>query len=223
MDPRISDFAMAQLGIGGLVVLALGAVLLKLAIEFAKLRTELQHGLTRDLLNKRFDAYAALWTRLGPLAIYTDDLLTPQKARELSEGLTEWYFSPVGGMFLTTRARDFYFALQDLLWVVAELKGWECVRRSARPRERFSELLAKVGCDNRRLRISTSALSAPESIDPLRWRMAVEAVAKQLQSLACARSPDLEDTIFAVVQQVSSVLRSNLAYELSSRLAVRIP
>jgi hypothetical protein len=72
MDPRIAENVLAQFGIAGLVVLSLAIVLFKLSTGLARLRTDLQHQVTRDWLDKRFAAYGELWAHLRPLAIYTD-------------------------------------------------------------------------------------------------------------------------------------------------------
>lgn len=223
MEPKISEYLYTQFGVAGLVVVSLAIVLFKLSADFAKLRTDLQQQVTRDLLNKRFGAYGQLWSKLRPLALYTDETLSPLVVRGLSKALSDWYFSAEGGLFLTVRAREFYFSLQDVLHVTCNLEGWKCDSRAARPEELFRTFVTGLLGENPDFRLQIEALKHPESIDPKVWRDLCKSIATKLESLAVARSPALNDSVFAVVQQVSSVLRSNLAYELHSRLEVHIP
>ena len=220
MDSTSFTFVLAQFGIAGIVLVLVGLALFRLASDLARLRTELQQQVTRDLLNKRFDAYGRLWATMMPIAIYSDDMLSPAKARSLATALSHWYFSVDGGMFLTARARDFYFALQDTLEAASELKGWKCVRRPDAVKARFRALLSSA-VDGGTL--SPEALNHPETIDPATWRAACKQVAVQLKALPTTGGPEVNDTVFAAVQQVSSALRSTLAFELRTRLEIDVP
>ena len=223
MDGRISDFLLAQFGIAGLVVVGLAFVLYRLSADFAKLRTELQHELTRDLLNKRFAAYDALWSRLRPLAAYSDEPLTSEAVRTLSKSLSDWYFSADGGLFLTVRNREFYFALQDLLRVASALPGWACERRPMRHAELLRALVESLPEARNVDGFRPADLERPDALDPRVWRALCRVLGNRLESMAQADDVRLGDTAFIVLQQASSVLRSNLAQGLNSRLETHGP
>ena len=222
MDNRISDYIFGELGITGLVLLAIGIAVFKLSSDLAKLRTDLQQQTARDLLNKRFDSYSRLWSNLRPLAIYADDPLTSAKIETLSKKLADWYFSTDGGLFLTVRCREFYFGLQDVLSGVEDLKRWKCERRPTRPEEMFEKFVMSLP-KKRLSSFEVAQLKHPESIDPEVWRELCRTIADRLRSMGQEQVEELNDLVFSVIQQVSSVLRSNLAHELHSRLELRIP
>jgi hypothetical protein len=71
---------------------------------------EKSRGVERQEL--RFKSYGELWKKLRPLAIYSDKPVNRANFGELTEDLSDWYFSECGGMFLLPHVRDFYFALQ---------------------------------------------------------------------------------------------------------------
>ena len=221
MDARISDYFFAQFGVTGLVVLAIIFILYKLSADFAKLRTDLQQQLTRDLLNKRFAAYDVLWSKLRALAAYTDEPLSSERVRALSKTLSDWYFSTDGGMFLTVRTREFYFSLQDLLRVAGAIRSWKCEHRPSHPREAFRELVNVVMEGQKISNVRLGDLEHPEMLDPRAWRDLCNAIGRQLESMARENEAKLGDHVFVALQQVSSVLRSNLADGLHSRLEAR--
>jgi hypothetical protein len=223
MDTRISDYIVGEFGVAGLVILAIGIAAFKLSSDLAKLRTDLQQQTARDLLTKRFDSYSRLWSKLRPLAIYADDPLTAEKIETLSKHLADWYFSTDGGLFLTVRCREFYFGLQDVLSGVEGLKGWKFERRPARPEKVFKEFVTSLVADKRFSSFEVGQLKQPESIDPEVWRELCRIIADRLRSMGPKQIEEPSDVVFAVIQQVSSVLRSNLAHELHSRLELRIP
>jgi hypothetical protein len=223
MDNRISDFLFAQFGIAGLVVVGLAFVLYRLSADFAKLRTELQHELTRDLINKRFAAYDTLWASMRPLAAYSDEPLTSDAVRALSKTLSDWYFSEDGGMFLTVRNREFYFALQDLLRVASALPAWACERRPARQAEALRKLVDELPEAREIAGFDAADLKQSDTLDPRVWRALCRALGGRLESMAQDDDPRLADTAFIVLQQASSVLRSNLAQALNSRLEAHGP
>jgi hypothetical protein len=66
-------------------------------------------------------------------------------------------------------------------------------------------------------------LKRPESIETQPWRDLCRALAEELRSMSSEAISRRGDVVFSVMQQVSSVLRSNLAYELHSRLELSIP
>jgi hypothetical protein len=84
-------------------------------------------GIERQEL--RFKSYAGLWKQLRPLAIYDPTAINRKAMGDLSLKLSDWYFSEDGGLLLTPQARDFYFALQDLLRATSRSpEDWEADR-----------------------------------------------------------------------------------------------
>jgi hypothetical protein len=221
MDTRIADFIWAQFGIAGLVVVTLLVAVFKLGSDFAKMRTELQQQATKDLLNKRFAAYGNLWSRQLALAIYSEEPFDSAQAGELAKQLSAWYFSADGGMFLTVRAREFYFALQDITMAAADAKHWRCDRRPRDPKQQFIQHVLALEADQRPDWFTEDAMKQPQSFDPDDWRALCKTLAKQLAAGSEAKDPPNADATFCIVQQVSSVLRTNLADELHSRLEAR--
>lgn len=222
MDATSFNYVLAQFGVAGIVLVVMLLALYKLGADLARLRTDLQQQVTRDLLNKRFDAYGRLWAQMQPLAAYSDDLLSPPKAAQLSEALSAWYFSANGGMFLTAKAREFYFALQDMLQAASELKGWKCTRRPDDVKGKFRHFLA-AALSNSAVAFDPSRLDQPQTIDATQWRNVCRVAAQRLKSLPTTGGPEASDTVFAAVQQVSSALRSVLAHELQTRLELHVP
>ena len=185
--------------------------------EFAR---ELQksRGLERQEL--RFKSYGTLWKELRPLAIYDVARIDRKTAGDLFTKLTDWYFSECGGLLLTPQARDFYFALQDLLRVTARMPSdWSADR---------SEVLE--GDLNLTFREVLKARNASEAIGVLeyfsngsledwpheaiglgrRWRGAI-------RELGAIWGELTERERFAILQQVGSKLRSSLVNDLESR------
>jgi hypothetical protein len=224
MDATSFNYVLTQFGVAGIVLVVMLLALYKLGADLARLRTDLQQQLTRDLLNKRFDAYGRLWAEMQPLAAYSDDLLSPPKAAQLNEALSAWYFSAAGGMFLTTRAREFYFSLQDMLQAASELKGWKCSHRPDDPKAVFRRFLAEsLGKSNPVIVFDPASLDQPEAIDEKLWRDVCRVAAQGLKSLPATGGPEVSAKVFTAVQQVSSALRSVLADELQTRLELHVP
>jgi hypothetical protein len=220
VDANAFNYVLVQFGLAGVVIVVVLLALYRLGSDLVKLRTDLQQQVARDLLNRRFDAYGQLWAALKPLAIYSDDPLSPTKTGQLSEALSHWYFSANGGIFLTTKARDFYFALQDVLVSTAELKGWKCMRRPDDVQQtfrRFVSSLASVGG------FAPDSLDHPEAIDSAQWHQVCKKIAQALRALPTSGGHEVNDVVFATVQQVSSALRSILAHELHTRLELNLP
>lgn len=229
MDPLREWLIAVLVAVGGLVLLLLRAVLVR-AVERATeeaitrrlqpdvLARELEkvRGIERQEL--RFTAYGQLWAALGPTAIYVDSTLDRATVRNLSQSLSTWYFTPTGGLFLTTPTRELYFTLQDLLRAVGSQPDWTAERPLAEPKDVFRDLLAEHG-----LRRAMALLG---DLEPARlvawppadvldrihgWREDVEDLPRHWQRL----SPEQR---FCVVQQVASVLRTGLAADVESRL-----
>jgi len=80
-----------------------------------KVKKELQAQYDKELRAERLKVYAALWKQLQPRAKYSrPDRVTASSLKKMSVDLRQWYFE-VGGLFMSERTRDDYFALQDEL------------------------------------------------------------------------------------------------------------
>lgn len=78
-----------------------------------KIRKELIAEYDRDLRTERVKHYKELWAATELLAKYSPpEALTKQSFEQLAATLRLWYFEG-GGIFLSDRARDAYFAFQD--------------------------------------------------------------------------------------------------------------
>lgn len=76
-------------------------------------RRNLEASFDTSLRDLRLEAYKALWQALQPLAKYDrPQALTRDQVRELATILRTWYFE-TGGLFLSRRTRQDYFALLD--------------------------------------------------------------------------------------------------------------
>jgi hypothetical protein len=165
----------------------------------------------------RFTSYGKLWAHMRPLAIYDDSPISRETMKDMSTNLSDWYFSANGGLMLTTHNRDLYFALQDLLRRVAESEtDWEAERISE-PRKTFEAILERRGLTRAR------ALIVHLAKKPKNWPSdEVEELAhdwrEDVVSLATDWAELNRSERFAVLQQVSSVLRTGLANDVESRL-----
>jgi hypothetical protein len=78
-----------------------------------KIREELVAKYDQELRAERVKQYTLLWHATEPLAKYSAPApVTVASLHQLAIALRQWYFGG-GGMFLSDRARDAYFALQD--------------------------------------------------------------------------------------------------------------
>lgn len=187
-----------------------------------KLRQELQQVRGSERQELRFKAYGALWAKQRPLALYDTHGVYPGVVRKLSRDLSDWYFSDAGGLLLTGAVRDFYFAFQDLLRLVAAKDDWRAERSTMPAKDIFVQVLK----DEKR----SDALATLDYLDGLgkagtvpadwpqqaglharKWKDDVEELGKAWDRLA-----DTER--FAVLQQVSSVLRTAMTNDLESRM-----
>jgi len=222
---RIPDFLFAQFGILGIVELGILGMLFKLAFDFAKHRTEIQQQLMQELLNKRTLAYDSLWSKMRDLALYDHEPLSADKIRDLSANLSGWYFGSDGGLFLSTRTREFYFALQDVLQAVGNLQNWQCATRPIGTKEIFKQFVEELSKESSKKEIAyvLKHLNSPHELDPEAWREFCQYIAQKLKSAASTNEPIKDEVIFAIIQQVSSFLRTNLADGLHSRLEIHAP
>lgn len=185
--------------------------------EFAR---ELQksRGLERQEL--RFKSYGALWKELRPLAIYDMAKIDKKAAGNLFTKLTDWYFSECGGLLLTPQARDFYFALQDLLRVTSSSPmDWNAGRSEeleGRADVTFREVLRA-----RNLHDGISVLDYFSNGSLEDWPQEATVLGKKwretIKQLGAAWTELAERQRFAILQQVGSKVRSSLANDLESR------
>ena len=151
--------------------------------------------------------------------MYDEDEISRQQVVELSGKLSDWYFSECGGLLLTPQARDFYFALQDLLRSAAQTDDEWSLPRSGKAagddRDAFgAELLerypnagpawAYLSADEQP-HWQTVAIQHGKA-----WREGIQAVAGAWGDLSAQQR-------FATLQQVGSKLRTVLAADLESR------
>jgi hypothetical protein len=138
--------------------------------------------------------------------------------KELSKNFSDWYFSDTGGLMLTKHNRELYFALQDLVDAVAKAEtDWEA-ERTNEPDAPFQDLLQRR--DLKAALKLTKHLKEAEAQD---WpsddfdKMANE-WRKDIRNLAGSWGEIDSNERFAVLQQVSSVLRTGLTNDVESRL-----
>ena len=185
----------------------------------AELARELQktRGVERQEL--RYKSYGALWKELRPLAIYDTTALNKKAMVDLSSTLSNWYYSECGGLLLTPQARDFYFALQDLLWATSRVPEEWSVARFETPNlhHSFCTVLEEVRSSD-----TISVMNYfweeefenwPKEASKLgkKWRAGIKEVAAAWKELD-------EGQRFASLQQVGSKLRTSLVTDLESRL-----
>jgi hypothetical protein len=142
-------------------------------------------------------------------------------AGELSTKLSDWYFSESGGLLLTPQARNFYFALQDLLRATSKFpQNWSADRSSEAEGDQkriFREILTASGADDA-IQVFNHFTTGSFEDWPKKalqlgeeWRKGIKRV------IVCWK--DLDSTQrFATLQQVGSILRTSLVNDLESRL-----
>jgi hypothetical protein len=154
----------------------------------------------------------------APLAIYDDAPISRETMKDMSTKLSDWYFSANGGLMLTSHNRDLYFALQDLLRRVAESEAdWEAERIRA-PRETFEAILERRGLTRARALIEHLDKASPKNWPSDDVEELAHAWREDVVSLATDWAEINRSERFAVLQQVSSVLRTGLANDVESRL-----
>ncbi|HSI56751.1 MAG TPA: hypothetical protein VLA16_04290 [Ideonella sp.] len=97
-----------------LIGFALGAIGSYLALYW-KVRKELEAQYDKELRAERLQQYKLLWTMTEPLAKYSPPgPVSVQRLRDMSSKGRCWYFQQ-GGIFMSERTRDRYFAFQEAL------------------------------------------------------------------------------------------------------------
>lgn len=185
-----------------------------------ELARELQKTRGVERQESRYTSYGGLWEKLRPLAIYDATIINKKAASDLSAKLSDWYFSQNGGLLLTPQARDFYFALQDLLRAISKVtEDWVVERpeKSGDERRLFLKVLEARKVDaaiNALTYVTTGAVEdwqkkAAEHAKG--WREGINKVADDWKNMGNAER-------FVTLQQVGSVLRTSLTNDLESRL-----
>jgi len=180
----------------------------------------LQQARGEERQELRYTSYGALWSKLRPLALYDDNVLDRKRAATLSDELSNWYFSSTGGLLLTRESRGFYFALQDLLRAVGTTSSpWQATRHSDEQLPVFRSILQRRKLSHA---LATLDYFEPEKVG--NWPAGAVDLGKVWQSdVRALATEDIWSTLsdserFAVLQQVGSVLRASLTYDVESRL-----
>lgn len=189
------------------------ALMAKTVIEtyksFKVLDRQVRYEMGRDLLKSRSESFQALWQRLECLAKYSSREFSRHDAEVLSDALSAWYFSEKGGLYLTDRTRDFYFALQEITSLLSRFPDWCCRVRPADPKGVFTDLTGpKYVAD----------FTSKE------WkRFCKSKLPSVLKKTLSDKGEDAAVSYFAVMQQLSSALRDSLTHEIDSRLQASRP
>jgi hypothetical protein len=186
----------------------------ELARELQKTR-----GVERQEL--RFKSYGALWKELRPLAIYDATVFNKKTVGDLSSKLSDWYFSECGGLLLTAKARDFYFALQDLLRATLRVpEEWSAVR--SEEHQGGQKLIFRTVLEARNSNEAISVLDYFSEGKFDNWQEMASDLGKKwkvgIRDVATAWNELDEGQRFASLQQVASKLRTSLVTDLESRL-----
>lgn len=184
----------------------------------AELTRELQktRGVERQQL--RFKSYGLLWKELRPLAIFDDKHLDRKAVCDLSSKLSDWYFSECGGLFLTPEAREFYFALQQLLQATSTSpSNWSVGRYEGRHINVLRNMLTSRGLDKavkvldyfKEGKFDNWLVEASGHGED--WREGIKQVSADWGDLS-------DEERFAILQQVGSILRTSLVNDMESRM-----
>ncbi|HEX7197590.1 MAG TPA: hypothetical protein VF364_12250 [Candidatus Limnocylindria bacterium] len=186
-----------------------------------KLGQELQKVRGTERQELRFGAYAALWAKQRPLAIYDAGIFNEKAAKKLSGELSDWYFSDTGGLLLSKQVRDFYFALQDLLRAVGAIPRWRAVRPQEDAAQIFLRVLKREQLDNARKTIVCLKRLDEPGVDPEEWAKQAATLAKEwradIRKLHGRWGELSSNEHFAVLQQVASILRTSMVNDVESR------
>jgi hypothetical protein len=183
----------------------------------AELARELEKTRGTERQELRFASYGQLWTAMRPLAIYDETPVDRSTMETLSKKLSDWYFSAAGGLMLTSHNRELYFALQDLVSAVAANPDWTA-ERMRDPKEIFEGVLNERGLTAARALLGHVDAVAPESWPGTELETLASAWRKDVVKLADDWTALDARERFAVLQQVSSVLRTGLTKDVESRL-----
>lgn len=219
------------IAIGGYVLIAAKAAVKTSAEEAARavirelewpaeLGRELQKSRGVERQELRFKSYGGLWKELWPLAIYDDVDIDRGKIEDLSKKLKNWYFSECGGLLLTPQAREFYFALQDLLRATLKVsEGWSTARLDEPEKDYHDVFLDVLN------KWSPEVISVMEYFKKGKfenWQVEASDLGgkwrKGIKKVAGAWKELNDEERFVNLQQVGSKLRTSLTTDLESRL-----
>lgn len=219
MDVPLHPGHPGNFGTIGLAAFLAFIALLSTLRELARIRLDIARQRSSDLLNRRFSAYGKLWSQMNQLAVYSADTFNAGVAGSTSKNLSEWYFSEIGGLLLSTTARDFYFALQDTL---KDFAAEELLQNAQHKdgRDTFKEMLKSneagaskyPGCVDAQLADNSDIMPGDD------WRKLCKILTPHVLQEVKKDATHGSDLAFCMAQQVSSALRSRLAYEVQSRL-----
>jgi hypothetical protein len=198
-----------------LLLLGLGFVVTRSNRRFEE---ALARGTERQEL--RFTSYGELWRRMRPLAIYDDSSVNRKTMGDMSKEFSDWYFSPNGGLMLTTFNRYLYFALQGLLARVCEEteEEWTADRGDGQEEDIFKKLLNQKELDHAQALLDQIGQVEPKDWPGPRLEELASKWGDQVATLADGWTELSARQRFAVLQQVSSVLRTGLTKDVESRL-----
>lgn len=112
-----------------------------------KIKRELIAQYDHDLRTERVEHYKDLWAATEILAEYSPpEPVTKAGLEKLAATLRHWYFAG-GGIFLSEKARDAYFALQDTI-----VKALDAIARQATEANSIADELKPVRQASSRLR-----------------------------------------------------------------------
>jgi hypothetical protein len=201
--------------IGLLGFLALLAILSTVR-ELARIWLDVARQRSSDLLSRRFTAYGLLWSQMNELAIYSSIPFDEKVAQSVRDRLSAWYFSADGGMLLSATARDFYFGLQRVLRKFSDA-AIRALPRDNEPQVEFRKLLNSHSSMSPRC-VAAHNDDRPERMPGASWLRLCEVLADDVLSELTKNPLRGSELAFCVAQQVSSALRSRLAFEVQSRL-----
>lgn len=176
--------------VGGIMTTRIGA------------RLSARGAVDQGVHGKRLELYLGLVKATEPMAIFfpEGEALTPYDCGKVGEALRAWYFS-VGGLLLSEKARDAYFALARALTRAASA---DYLNAPSFPTD--AEAVSDKSIDAYRTELSDTE---PCFRDPDKWVFG--------RSVDRSASPAQRFKDFVVLQRLSSKLRSELAADLQSR------
>ena len=184
----------------------------------ASLARQLEQTRGTERQELRFTSYGLLWAKMRALAIYDESPVNRETMQEMSKELSDWYFSANGGLMLTTHNRALYFALQDLVSRAGSAPTDWAAERKADTREVFEAVLEQRGLENARALLKHHDDAGPQDWPSADLEDTARAWGQDVGNLATGWGEIDASQRFAVLQQVSSVLRTGLTYDVESRL-----
>lgn len=172
----------ADIGVTAVITVVLGAAGLYLAHSVRR-RTNQQIQL--NVADKRFTAYAALWTETkaapGMRTLTGEGFLKPEERRRLADRLTEWYYEKGNGMFLSEETRKVFLEAKHNLIRPVELLTPESRRQmiEASPEAKKHQLwgeasLKQISLVRNAMRADFAIYTSPANAKRMRKRLTSE-------------------------------------------------